>query len=100
MLDQHDRGETATFPEKARELAMQAQETLRTYHRLLEERGMTPDSCLAELRRRGGEAAVEKVRREAEQTLRALDERVEREVMHMPASSRPLSRFVVRRGGV
>ena len=99
-MDERDRGDTATFPEKARELAMQAQETLRTYHCLLEEHGMTPDSCLAELRRVGGEAAVEKVRREAEETLRVLDERIEREVMHMPASSRPLSRRVVRHGGV
>jgi hypothetical protein len=99
-MDQHDRGETAAFPEKAQELAMQAQETLRTYHRLLEKHDIAPVSCLAELRRMGGEAAVEKVRREAEETLRALDERIEREVMHMPASSRPLSRLVVRRGGV
>lgn len=99
-MDQHDRGDTASLPEKAQELVMQARETLRTYHRLLEERGMTPDSCLAELRRVGGEAAVEKVRREADETLRALDERTQRELMHMPASSRPLSRHMARRGGV
>ncbi|KWT92109.1 MULTISPECIES: hypothetical protein [unclassified Variovorax] len=99
-MDEHDFGDAATFPERAQELAMQAQETLSTYHRLLEERGVTPDSCLAELRRVGGEAAVDKARREAEETLRAMDERIEREVMHAPASNRPLSRHMVRRGGV
>jgi hypothetical protein len=53
-MDQHDRGgDTTTFSEKARALAMQAEETLRTYHRLLEEHGITSDSCLAELRRVG-----------------------------------------------
>ena len=98
-MDQHGRGDIATLSGKTQELAMQAQEALRAHHRLLEERGITPDSCLAEVRRVGGEAAVEKVRREAEETLRALDERVEREVMHLPASSRPMSRHMVRRGG-
>jgi hypothetical protein len=98
-MDQHERGHAATLSENAKELAMQAQEALRTHRRLLEERGITPDSCLAEVRRLGGEAAVEKVRREAKESLRALDERVQREVMHLPASSRPMSRHMVRRGG-
>ena len=98
-MDHDDDGTAATLAERARALAMQAQATLQTYQGLLEELGMTPDSCLAELRRAGGEAAVEKVRREAEETLRALDERIEREVVHAPASTRPLSRRMARHGG-
>lgn len=98
-MSQHDHGDTDDIAEKARSVAAQAQATIGTYHRLLEKRGITPESCLAELRRVRGEAAVEKVRREADEALRALDEKIDREVMHMPASSRPLLRHLVRRGG-
>ncbi|MDR6536957.1 hypothetical protein [Variovorax soli] len=97
-MDQYERGETATLSGKAQELAMLARATLQAHHRLLEEHGMTPNACLAELRRVGGEAAVEKVRRQAEETLRTMDERIEREVMHAPASSRPLSRRLAQHG--
>lgn len=98
-MSQNDDGHADNLPERVRKVVAQAEATIKTYRRMLEERGVTPDSCLEELRRTGGEAAVEKVRREADETFRALNEKIEREIMHMPAASRPPSRHLVRRGG-
>ena len=88
----------AALADTAQVALLEAQAAINEHQRLLDQYGLTPKGCLDAVRRTGGEAAVAMVRQEVGRTIRALDEKIERDVMHRPATSRPLSRRLANRG--
>ncbi|MBC7377615.1 MAG: hypothetical protein H7346_09315 [Burkholderiaceae bacterium] len=88
----------ASLADKAQIAILEAQAAIDAHQRLVHESGLTPQACIDAVRHSGGEAAVAMVRQEVGRTLRALDEKMERDVMHRPAANRPLSRRLVNRG--
>lgn len=88
----------ASLADKAWIAIMEAQAAIDAHQRLLHESGLTPQACIDAVRHSGGEAAVAVVRQEVGRTLRALDEKLERDVMHRPANTRPLSRRLINGG--
>jgi hypothetical protein len=88
----------AILADQAQIAVLEGQAAIDAHQRLLDENRLTPQGCLAAVRRNGGEAAVAMVRQEVGRTIRALDEKTERDVMHRPATARPLSRRLVNRG--
>lgn len=81
------------------EIIEQAQAAVADWHGLLGESGLTPQACFERLRRLGGEEAVRKVQREVEESVRAIEERIRRDVLHA-TPNRAVSRYVAQRGGI
>jgi hypothetical protein len=95
-MNEQERGCAAPLTARAQAFALEAQETIAANRRMLQAHGLTPESCLAALRNAGGEAAAGKAWHAAQETLRALDEKIAREVMHMPAPARAQPRHLAR----
>lgn len=73
----------------------QARLSLDQCRRMLDDAGLTPANCLERLRSAEGDAAVDQVLRDVEESLRGFREQVERDAIHAaPARIRP--RFTSR----
>jgi hypothetical protein len=96
-MTQPDSSAAAALNDEAQIAVLEAQAAIDAFQRVLDESGLTPEACLEAVRRSGGEAAVAMVRQEVGRTIRALDDRVDRDVMHRPATNRPISRRLVNR---
>ncbi|VTU27138.1 hypothetical protein H4CHR_01934 [Variovorax sp. PBS-H4] len=83
--------------DQARKLVAKAQETLGKADRFFAEQGFDEEKCLQELRRLGGEDAVQKARAEVDEQLRAIEDEVQRH--KAPGKTRPVVRRVALRGG-
>lgn|SRR3569832_1692962 len=97
MERQHE--DAAVAGAKAEQLFAKAQASLAACRQMFADTGVTGQSCLQNLRRAGGEAAVRKVQSEVDDILRGLQAEAARDQLHAPVSGL-LSRHVARRGGV
>jgi len=96
-MNHHHSQTTPLQAQEALTLALQARAAIDAWNRALAERGLTPQACLDAVRRTGGEVAVAHVHDEVARTLRALDEKVERESMHSSIPASAVARRVARR---
>jgi hypothetical protein len=83
--------------DEALALALQARAAIETWKRALAERGLTPEACLEDVRRSGGDTAVAQVQDKVAGTLRALDDKADREAMHCATPPSAVARRVARR---
>jgi hypothetical protein len=97
-MNLHNSQPAPSQAEEALALALQARAAIETWKGALAERGLTPEACLEAVRRSGGEAAVAQVQDKVAGTLRALDEKADREAMHCTTPASAVSRRVARRG--
>lgn len=81
------------------DIIAQAQSCIEDGKRLLAESGLTPQACFDRLRELGGEAAVDKVRREVAETVQGIQQQIRRDILHA-VPNRLVSRYVAQRGGV
>ena len=88
---------SAALAAEAQAAVHQAQTAIDAFNRVRDESGLTPQACLEAVRRSGGEAAVATLRQEAGRAVRALDDKVDRDVMHSPGTNRPSSRRLANR---
>jgi len=84
---------------QARTLVAKARQVVGETERYLAERGFTRESCLEDLRRLGGEAAVRKAEAEVEEKLREIEDEVQRSRSVSP-TAKPIIRRLARRGGL
>ncbi|CAN5629676.1 hypothetical protein BH11PSE7_BH11PSE7_31860 [soil metagenome] len=97
-MTQADGSAAAALNDEAQIAVLEAQAAIDAFQRVLDESGLTPEDCLEAVRNLAGEAAVATLRQDVGRTIRALDDTVDREVMHRPATNRPLSRRLANRG--
>ena len=95
MSNSHD----APADAQAQKLVQEARAAIDAYRQLIAAAGVTPESCLEALRSAGGEAAVQRVRRQVDDALREITRRIERESLHSPPR-RPARGIALRGGGV
>ena len=68
--------------ENGRRLVEKAREAIARRERYCAERGIDPDAAIEELRRQGGEAAVQAMQAEVQAALKKIEEEVRQERMH------------------
>jgi hypothetical protein len=86
-------------PADRRQIIDDAQAALEACSRLLQDSGLSADGCLDALRRTEGDAAVDRVHRRVDETMRDLDAQVRRDTLHS-YRGRGVPRGLVRRGAV
>lgn len=72
-----------------RALVRQAQEALDAAHRFFVENGIDPEAAEADLRRIGGQKAVDAVHAEVRARIKAIEEAVWRDQVHAPSAGKP-----------
>jgi hypothetical protein len=76
-----------------------ARSSIEAYRRLMADAGLTHEACIEALRQTEGDAAVQRVQREASKRMQAHNEQVARDIAHA-SPGRPISRKVARRNAV
>jgi len=85
---------------QGREVVERSRRMVQEWEEYFAKRGITRESCLAELRRLGGDAAVEAVEREIQETLRKADEEVALERRRSGSGARTAQRVALRGGRI
>jgi hypothetical protein len=85
---------------KGRKVVDQSRRMVREMEEYFAARGITREGCVAELRRLGGEAAVQAVEREIQEMLRQADEAVALESRRNGSGARATRRVAVRGGRI
>ena len=81
---------------QARKLVAQARKTMEESQRQLARLGFDSDSCVEELRRIGGEAAVQEAQAQVDEALRAIEDEDQR-VRKASTVSKPVMKRLARR---